>query len=174
MKKHIFGLAIFSFIVGSAAIVYSFFNVPEIVPVPAVITVSESQPVLMRKTSCKARVIKKTGGVEIKQAVFNLHTGQFSWELATPDVDAQVALHFYSKDENGTRYIMTERVNNKFSHNGILRYSSSYGWLIKRKSHENLYVIAEFEPESENYNFSTSQPKFDALKATAVTIDYGK
>lgn len=180
MTKHIIGLALFSFIVGVSAIVYALFNVPEIVPVYEVINISAPQYAPVKRTGCKMNRASKINAIEIKQAVLDLQTKQFSWELATPDIDEQIALHFFSKDSSGTRYITTEYINNTFSYNGILRYSSSYNWLNKRKSHENLYVTAQFESELTNYNephqyhINTSQPKFDARKATAVTIDYGK
>jgi len=179
MKKHILGLALFSFIVSAAAVVYAFFNVPEIVQVSEVITVSEPQYVPTR-TSCKMRSTPKNNSIKIEQAVLNLQTKQFNWELATPDREEAIALHFFSKDAGGTRYITSEQINNKFSHNGVLKFSDSYRWLNKRDSYENLYVIAQFDSEVINYseNFQVYgdrfQPKFDAAKATAVTIDSGK
>ncbi len=48
MKKHIVGLAIFSFIVSAAAIVYAIFNVPEVIPV-SVVPQSDS---LSKPTAC--------------------------------------------------------------------------------------------------------------------------
>jgi hypothetical protein len=114
----------------------------------------------------------------VKQAVFDLQTKQFNWELTVPDIDEPVALHFFSNDEKGARYITSERIHSKFSHNGFLKFSNSYVWLNKRKSFENLYVIAQFDSEmknrSENYQINSNefQPKFDAAKATPVTVDY--
>lgn len=180
MKKHILGLALFSFIVSAAAIVYAFFNASEIVQIYEV--VSTPQSVTTERTYCNKGKKPKKNSIEINQAILDLQTKQFSWELATPDVDEPIALYFFSKDANGeTRHIATERINNKFSHNGTLRYSSSYNWLNKRKSYENLYVIARFAPESKTYRNGDSlmhvesfPPNFDAAKATAVTVDYGK
>jgi hypothetical protein len=177
MKKHIIGLALFSFIVSAAAIVYALFNVPEIVPVSEVLTVSVPRSVPARY-SCKMK--RNNNSVKIRQAVLDLQTKQFNWELATPEIDEPIALHFFSNDDKGARYITSERINNKFSHNGILKFSNSYGWLNKRKSYENLYVIAQFDSEATNYSENYQvygnkfQPKFDAAKATAVTIDYGE
>jgi hypothetical protein len=123
---------------------------------------------------------RNIGKLTVKQAVFDLQTKQFSWELATPEIDEPIALHFFSNDEKGARYITTEQINNKFSHNGFLKFSDSYGWLNKRKSYENLYVIAQFDSEMKNYSENYQvygnkfQPKFDPAKATAVTVDYGE
>ncbi len=179
MKKHIIGLALFSFIVSTAAVVYALFPVPEIAPVSEVITVSVPQ--YNAKRSCRMRLRSdNSASIEVRQAVLDLQTKQFNWELATPDIDEPIALHFFSNDDKGTRYITSEQINNKFSHNGILKFSTSYGWLNKRKSYENLYVIAQFDSEATNYSENYQvygnkfQPKFDAAKATAVTIDYGE
>jgi len=180
MKKHIIGLTLFSFIVSAAAIVYAIFNVSAIPVVSEVIVDSSPQYVPAERTHCKMRRESKVNSIEIRQAVFNTQTKQISWELATPDVDEPVELLFFLKDGEGTRFIASERINNKFSYNGVLRYSSSYDWLNKRQSPANLYVMARFESEMKNYteNFQVYgnkfQPKFDAAKATAVTVDYGK
>ena len=151
MKKHIIGLALFSFIDSAAAVIYALFPVPEIAPVSEVITVSVPQYNVKR--SCRMKLkMNKIPSIEVRQAVLDLQTRQFNWELATPDIDEPIALHFFSNDDKGTRYITTEQINNKFSHNGILKFSNSYGWLNKRKSYENLYVIAQFDSEAVNYS----------------------
>lgn len=178
MKKHIIGLALFSFIVSASAVVYALFNMPEITPVYEV--VSTPQYVPAERTRCKMKKESKVDSIEIKQAVLSLQTKQFTWELETPDIDEAIVLHFFSKDNTGVRYITSETVNNSFAHNGVLRYSSSYNWLNKRQSYENLYVTAQFDSEATNYSENYQvygnkfQPKFDAAKATAVTVDYGK
>ena len=179
MTKHIIGLTLFSFIVGASAIVYALFNIPEIVQVSEVVTTSA--PHYNVKNSCRTKSKSyKNNSIKIKQAVLDLQTKQFVWELATPDRNEEIALHFFSKDANGTRYITTERINNKFSYNGVLKVSDSYGWLNRRNSHENLYVVAQFDSDAVNYSENYQvygnkfQPKFDARKAAAVTVDYGK
>ena len=174
MKKHIIGLTLFSVIVSAAAIVYGLFNIPEIV------SVSAPQYVPAQRTHCKMRRGSKINSIEIRQAVFNVQTKQFDWELATPETDESIILHFFSKDGRGTRYINSEKVANTLSRNGLLQFSNSYDWLNKRQSYENLYVIAQFDSEAINYSENYQvygnkfQPKFDAAKAAAVTVDYGR
>ncbi len=176
--KHIIGLALFSFIVSAAAVVYALFNVPEIVPVYEIVLTPQYVPA--QRTHCKMKKNTKINSIEVRQAVLDLQTKQFNWELSAPDVDEPIALHFFSKDNRGTRYIASEQVADTFSRNGVLRFSDSYEWLNKRKSYENLYVIAQFASEAENYSENYQvydnkfQPKFDAAKATAVTVDYGE
>jgi hypothetical protein len=182
MKKHILGLALFTIIVGAAAIVYGFLNVPQIIPVPAPQYISTTTTTL--KTSCwrmkRAHNEFRANSIEVRQAVLDVPTKQFNWELALPESNEPIELHFFVKNDKETRYITSEQVKNKFSNNGELKFSDSYDWLNKRKSLDNLYVIAQFESEATNYNENFEvygdkfQPKFDVNKATAVTVDYGK
>ncbi len=178
MKKHIFGLALFSFIVSASAIVYAFFNVPEIVQVSEVFTTP--QYISTERTYCDKKKKVKNNSIQVKQAVLDLQTQQFNWELATPERNELIDLHFFSKEANGTRYITTEQINNKFAYNGVLKISDSYRWLNKRASYENLYVVAQFDSDATNYSENYQvygnkfQPKFDATQATAVTVDFGK
>lgn len=179
MKKHIVGLALFGFIVTSVAVIYGFLSFPKITPVPAPQYNPTSSP-----TSCwkmkRERKEPKANSIEVRQAVLDMPTKQFNWELALPESNESIELHFFVKNDKETRYLTTEQVKNKLSNNGVLKFSNSYDWLNKRKSFDNLYVIAQFESEATNYseNFQVYgnkfQPKFDAMKATAVTVDYGK
>jgi hypothetical protein len=184
MKKHILGLGLFSFIVITAGFIYSMFSVANVEEVLVIKNIEpyESHPMpnscwKMKRASKESNVGKLT----VKQAVFDLQTKHFNWELATPDIDEMIELQFFSNDGKNVKYIASERVNNKFSHNGSLKFSnSSYGWLSERNSYKNLYVIARFESEMKNYSENYQaygnrfQPKFDAAKATAVTVDYGE
>lgn len=166
MKKHILGLAIFSFIVGAAAIVYAVFNVPETLLASQVIPVLvvPHNDSMEKPTSCwNMRRGSKESNLDqpvIKQAIFNLKTKQFSWELAAPNADLPIALHLFVKDEKGTRFV-----------DSFLAVDS-FEWADELDSYANLYVIAERAPTSK---FDKKHPpKFDANKATAVLLDYSK
>ena len=182
MKKHVLGLGLFSFIVITAGFIYSMFSVAKVEEIIVIKNIEPRESYPMPNSCWKMKQVSKgtnIGKLTVKQAIFDLQTKQFNWELATPDIDEPIALHFFSNDDKGARYITSEQINNKFSHNGILKFSSSYGWLNKRKSHENLYVIAQFDSEAVNYSENYQvygnkfQPRFDAAKATAVTVNYG-
>ncbi len=174
MKKHIIGLALFSFIVSAAAIVYALFNVPEIV------SISAPQYIPAKKTHCKMRREFKINSIEIRQAVLNWHTEQFDWELAIPEIDEPIVLHFFSVGHRGTWYIASEKVSNTSHRNGLLQFRSSYDWLDKLQANQSLYVTAQFDSEAVNYSENYQvyddkfQPKFDTAKAVPVTIDYDK
>jgi hypothetical protein len=183
MKKHVLGLGLFSFIVITAGFIYSMFSAANVEEVFVIKNIEPYESYPMPNSCWKMKHASKetnVGKLTVKQAVFDLQTKQFNWELTAPDIDEPIALHFFSNDENGARYITSERIHNKFAHNGFLKFSNSYSWLNKRKSFENLYVIAQFDSEmknqSENYQVHGSdfQPKFDAARATAVTVDYGE
>lgn len=173
MKKHIIGLMLFGFIVSATAIVYAFFNVSEFAQVNEVVSVSTPQYVSSEKTHSKMRLKSRSNSIEVRQAVLNIQTKEFSWELVTPQDDLMLVLHFFLKDNEGTHYITTEQQPHITMKAGKHRFNTtSFDWLSERKSYENLYVTAEFFPEYDyTYDY---QPTFDATKATAVTIDYGK
>ena len=167
MKKHILGLMLFSFIVGATAFVYAvFFGVVRVVPVAGDEEVSAYPAV---KTSCWMRKKEsKADFLKVNQAVYNLQSKEFSWEIATPRKNELIALHFFSKDGSGMRYIETETVNAQMAQNGLLRFNNNYQWMNKLKSLDNLYVVAE------PYADIARHPHFDAANATAVTFDHGE
>jgi len=173
MKKHIIGFALFSFIVGTTAFIYAMFNIVRVVEVPAP---TYSQTYSSKTSGCKMkRQLRESnfGSPVIEQVVFNLKTKQFSWKLAAPETDLPIALHFFVKDDNGTRYITTEQEMSSSLRDENLSFTGSYLPLDNLDSDANLYVIAEFVPTSRRYN-KNFQPKFDASRATAVSLDYGK
>ncbi len=170
MKKHIIGLALFSFIVSAAAIVYAIFSIPEI------ITVSAPQYIPAQRKHCKMkRELNESemNSIEVKQATINMKAEELNWEIVAPEINAPIALYFFSKDINGTHYISSTPVITEFSRIGKLKINKPFKFLYEPKSYENLYVIARFVSDSEIYN-QNNLPKFDAAKATAVTVDYGK
>ena len=168
MKKHFFGFALFSFIVGTAAVVYAMFNVVSVEEV----TVRNYSTYSPTKSYCKMKRELRESNVDsptIKQAILNLKTKQLKWELAAPENNSKIALHFFIKDESGTRYLDSVLAPAYGHEYGTIRATSSYLWLDNLESYENLYVTAEPISTSayKNKNF---QPKFDQSKATAVLI----
>lgn len=178
MKKHIFGLAIFSLIVGATAIVYAALGSASCsMSAPVNEPVFVEVPQYSSKTSCwkMKKDAAQTDGVFVKvnQAVINLQSKEFSWELAVSGSDAPIALHFFSKDGGNARYINTETISGKLAQNGLLRFNNTYQWISRRKSFGNLYVIAEFDSRAAIFG-SSYQPTFDAARAVPVTVDLGE
>jgi hypothetical protein len=173
MKKHIIGLMLFSFIVSAAVVIYGFLNI--LFPVPNPVTVYLPQYVPSGKTHCNLRgEVKesKISSVKVKQAVINLQTKEFSWEIDASKIDAPVNLHFFSKENGGTYYI-TSSPFVALSHTGRANITEAFDFMHKPVFSENLYVIGDYYYESKIYG-KANPPKFDINKATSVTIDYGK
>ncbi len=175
MKKHIIGLTLFSFIVSAAAVVYAFFNVPEIIPVSEVVAVSAPQYVPVQRNHCKMRRQLEESEVNssiITQAVFNMKTKKLSWNLVSADSDYPTLLHFFVKDEKGLRQIPSLYVEYA-EKDGELNFSESYGNLSRISPRANLYLIAD----TNSYLYSGDLKRvveFDSSKAIPVIIDYGK
>ncbi len=189
MKKHLFGFALFSFIVGTTAFIYAMLNIVNIreVPVPAYsATYSPTKSCWKMK---RESVEPKFDSPKISQAVLNLKTKEFNWKLETPEIGAPIALHFFVEDKKGVRYIASEQVLMVVGRNmseemdkrlinvsgslGKVKFTGSYLSLDNINAYQNLYLIAEFVSISQirNNNF---QPEFDAEKAIPVLIDSGK
>ena len=189
MKKHLLGFALFSLIVGTAAFAYAMFNVVKVDEVPAP---SYYQAYSPTKSCWKMkRNVRESNfdAPKVSQAVFNRRTEQLSLKLELPETSSEVALHFFVKDAEGTRYISSEqvlggargRVEGKMDLQaadgeyrfGEMKVTGSYSSLDNLNSYENLYLIAESVSVSQirNNNF---QPEFDAAKAIPVLIDSGR
>ncbi len=172
MKKHIIGFTLFSIIVGTAAFVYAMFNVVNVEEVfaPAYTPTYQGKSCWKMKRDLKE---SNVGSPVIRQAVLDLRTKQLNWELTAPQTNSKIALHFFVKDEDGTRYINSVIAPESGFENGVIKATSSYLWLDNLDSYENLYVIAEFTSWS-NYKNKNNQPKFDPAKATSVLLYSGE
>lgn len=171
MKKHIIGLAFFSFIVSAAAVIYAIFNIPQITPVYEI--VSTPQYIPAERTHCKLRSRANRFSLEIKQAVYDVRTRQFNWELTASPSTSRIALHFFIRDANGTRYLNSIFAPQASFENGAIKAASSSRWLDRLESYENTYVIPEYTSGNE-FDDKNYQPNFDAARAMPVTIYYGK
>ena len=173
MKKHIFGLAIFSFIVGAAAIVYGIFSYSEIP------SVSVPQYVLAERMHCKMKRNLNESKIDsptIYQAVFDVKNKRFSWYLSGSKRNSQTVLHFFISDSKGTQYIDSVPAEG-LNGDGDLNYSPFYRNIDKLDPNVNFYLIAEVDGVTSHgfhENNINHQVKFDAGKATAVTKDFGE
>ncbi len=176
MKKHIVGLMLFTFIVGASAIIFGFFNVPEILEVsaPRYFSKSYEKPAQIGKISADSPVIR--------QAFFNRNTKQINLDLllnSTGDEEGRLPLKisFFRKSENGMRFVGSEKVeliSASYQYEGEkvrAAITASYIWLDNLNHYDNLYVIAEVDRKPYNSN----EPSiFDARFAKAVTLYAGK
>jgi hypothetical protein len=155
MKKHIFGIALFVTIVGISGIAYSVF-----IQEKTIICLFPVNPVKHEDHEIRS------GQPLVKQVVLDLKTKQINLEFSDNKLKTRIALHFYTVDSNGSRYLNTEYARTSSD------TTSSYFWLNGLKSYENLYVIADEYPNT--HRGTSSVPGFDMSKATPVLLDSGK
>ncbi len=187
MKKHIVGFIIFNFIVGTSLIVAAFFyQKPKFESV--VITPVTSETYTRSCWKSKSRFINNTTSARVTQAIFDSKAQELKTELFVQADDekslktTKVALHFFVKDGNSTRYLATEDLKDeKVSMKGTFDSSesraakvtflinSSYQWLddLKSPSRDNLYVVPQIITNNSYHDY---KPVFDEMNATPVTI----
>jgi len=164
MKKHIIGLALFSFIVSAAVFIYkNVFAVRELPPV-------KSYSVKTVTGDANRKVSKE---LRVEQGVYKLKSKLLVWELSAPKVNSPVVFHFFVKDEKGTRHITSGQGVASCLIDAKLEFKTYYSGLDNLKSYENLYVVPEFGTSSKVYD-KGFEPKFDVDKATPILIDSGE
>jgi hypothetical protein len=170
MKKHLLGFALFSFIVGTAIFIYAMLNIVNIEEVTAP---NYSPNYYSKATSCWKMKHESNrtnfGSPVVEQAIFNTKSKVLNWVLNTSNSDTSVALNFFVKDENGTRYVNSIFVPAAAYRDGLVRATSSYEWLDNLGSYDNLYVIAEPISFGERGKYNLPM-KFDANRATPVLL----
>jgi hypothetical protein len=185
MKKHIVGFILFCFVVGVAVFtsgVWRIFSEYEkVVPKREEDSYSKIKPILTETEATVGAIDKKSPTV--RQAVFNLNTKQVNLELLFRDrvstsESIHVKLSYFRNDSKGARFITSEVVSllpesfyyrNK---DATAVFTSSYEWLDKLDSYENLYVVAEFTGKYSSAEKTT--PKFDAGFAKEILLFSGK
>ncbi len=180
MNQNVFGVILFSFIVGTAIFVSEFF-----VTLPTPPPVYE-RPVYESRTSCRKNMVTQTvpaeiASIKVRQAVLNAETGKLYTDFLVKRESPQtqtvgVALHFFVKDGRGTRYLATETValSPEFNYDEKANNSvvSSYQWLDDLQRRDNLYVVAESSiPFQKSKNL---EPKFDEANAVPVLLMKGR
>lgn len=192
MKNHIVGLAVFTFIVGAAAIVYAIFNVSETISVAEVVPVSAvtENNSSSKPTSCWNMKRKSdelnAAGLIIKQAVYNVKTKKFSWKLSVSNSElntddptilhwylptTSAVMHLFLQDEKGIRRIYAPAIKESTGKETLGSLSVFDKAPSSNSPKANLYIMIA----NQRYPTSVDNPiEFDSSKAFPVTIDYGK
>lgn len=183
MNQNVFGVILFSLIVGTAVFVSVYF-VPLPVP-PAVVEKTFNTITVDKKYSCSKQSRRTVyqppqyglANVKVIQAVFNQETKQLNTEfrikrLSNETEGVRIALHFFVKNGKNTTYQATETITLRpdFANTGTADHAvvSSFKWLNDMQPQDNLYVIAE---STVSFNQSKSlEPVFEAAKAQSVTV----
>ncbi len=180
MNQNIFGVILFSVIVGTAILISEMFVT---LPTPAAVY---ERPTYESRTTCHRRVVNQTtpvgvASIKVVQAVLNQQTNQLDTDFLikkeNPQTEAVgIALHFFVKDGGTTRYLATETITGvpEYNHDGTAKYSviSSFKWLNDLKSRDNLYVLAESSIPFQRSKLLT--PNFDEANASPVLLAKGR
>jgi hypothetical protein len=178
MNKHVFGFALFSFIVGVAIAVSGWLAFKTVsVNVFEVNKTSRFED----RNYCPNQKFKNSGAdVKIEQAVLDVNTKQlktFLWlnpSVRTGNAYDAVRLHFFVKNEKETRYLETEDIWVKSAFDSKKEsVLSSLKWLDKLESFDNLYVVPQTIDDS-YVNYKTNPPRFDSLNAAPVLLSKGR
>lgn len=177
MKRNIIGLVVFSLIIGAAVFVKSALSVRN--PVNYDYAARRDCP-LHQPFSSELNSPQSVGTVKlsVKQAVLNLKTMQINWEVAVPLKNSLFALHFFVKDNHGTRYLASElgpmsSFGKTSSDTGALEFTSSYLWLDNLGHYQNLYVVPE-QVSFSDYQSKHFSPQFDENAAIPVLLYSGR
>ncbi len=184
MNKHIVGFILFNLIVGTSIIIAAFFyQIPKYESV--VVTPVTSETYTRSCWKSNKRYENNLTSAKVTQAVFDSKTQKLKTELFIKSrqnsfTDIKVALHFFVKDSNSTRYLATEDLTreemNMRSISGITErriaeasflVTSDYQWVGDLKSRDNLYVMPEVVNAGMNRDYT---PVFYEVNATPVTL----
>jgi len=170
MKKHIFGIAIFSFIVFAAAFVYGIFSCSEIADV------SVPQYVPAERTNCKFRreiSESESFSSNVIQAVYSVKTKKITWQGNLSNKENLTYFHFWVVDGKGISYIGSMPSKNVLRGDKIIDSDEPRLNLDKISASANLYLIPDTFKQTPLSEIEY-HPKFDKANAIPVTIDYGK
>lgn len=140
MKKHITGFLLFSFIVGTAAFIYSIFSIVNVEEVYAPTTYAPVNSCWKMK-----RTIRKTDNDSpiIKQVDLDFKTKQLNLKLNLQSFDSPIQLRFFIKKGNDVRFLTSEIVPYDATINNTGKFTSYSLQTDELGEYGNLYLIAE-------------------------------
>ena len=162
MKKHIFGLTIFSLIVGAAAIIYGNFNCPKI-------AIADAAPTIPTYDRFKREMNQpENSSSNLAQAVYSVKTKTLMWQGTLPNEKAATHFNLWVLDRVNFTFIGS--IGAKNMADGKVYVSDELNRsLDKIAPSDNLYMIGASKNGEENHRFMS-----DARNAVPVTIDHGK
>lgn len=175
MTKHIAGIMLFTFIVGSSAVIAGlFYEAP--LELRSFSSTDEYVSHKRKKRKRRCRSHKKRHATErglvsvgIAEAVFDKNSGLLTASHTVEPSSlnerrGSLVYHFYVKDELGARHVKSERVWVPLESSNMV---SAFEWLQNRHSTDNLFVASEYRDVR---SFSRIAPKFEDSNATPVVI----
>lgn len=168
MTKHIAGMILFTFIVGSSAIIAGlFYEIPEANSVAVTENYSVYKTKEKRSYCYLRRQRAENASVELTQAVFNSDVSRLTTRVNFEDESNSygvVDLHFFVNDKYGTRFLKTERI---YVSTGTDEYTKILDWMGRLGSRENLFVIPEVHKDGYE---NLSSPTFAQSKAIPIQL----
>jgi len=175
MTKHIVGLVLFTFIVGTSAGIAGLFGEPS--KQGNSFSLRENFRVFKRKRKkrrCRKRrrprfLKRRLVSTGITKAVFDEESGllltKHSLRRSSNSKERKTLVyHFYVKDEFGTHYARSKRISGAFSSsitvNGI-------EWLVNRRPKNDLYIMSEYVPNGRSWK---KPLEFDGSKAVLIRV----
>ena len=166
MTKHIAGLILFSFIVGTSVFISAVTSTERVADVKVNYRVFKKKKKKKRRRH-RCRPHRRDVDLTLDKAVFSRQTGLLSTsfqELAPSGVSGIVELHFFSKDRYGTRFLKTESIGYVDLES---RYSEPLDWLKRIDDSQNIYVSATINERPSRWGIP---PRFDSSKAVRLSI----
>ena len=159
MKKHIFGLAIFSFVVFAAAFVYGILTSP--------IIDSDDVSTISTHGEFKREINQsETTSPNVAQAVYNVKTKTLTWQGVLPNEKAATHFNLWTRDRISFTFIGSIPVENMAD--GNVHISSELNRSLRKiASSENLYLIGAGNNSEENDQFMIKLEN-----AVSVTINH--
>ena len=183
MKKHVAGLVLFCFVVGSAAFIAEALDILTDRRVrPGLGDEVRYPDVRMPVQEMKSYPVDKKLTV-VRQAVINTASKELKVELLFNDdfvaagQKSCVRLNYFQNDKNGLRFLTSEtffffRKPTPDENKGKTAFvTSAYKWLNQLDSYENLYVTVE--SIGVDYDLKNASAPFDAESAKEITVEWG-
>lgn len=167
MTKHIAGLILFSFIVGTSVFVAAITGSERTVDVQTNYYRTFKKKKRKRKRR-RCRPHRHDVESKLEAATFNRESGLLATSFSKfghHRMSKDVELHFFAKDRYGTRFLKTEYLGTVGS--GIERFKEM-NWLKRIDEGQNIYVLAKSNDAHRAWSFP---PKFDASDAVLVEFD---
>ncbi|NNF00629.1 MAG: hypothetical protein HKN25_16545 [Pyrinomonadaceae bacterium] len=179
MIKHIVGFVIFTFIIGTSALVAALFS-PVQQKFKSVTVSSGDHYTYKRRKRCRRKKrpkprphFKRSYRRELRsagiiQAIYDVRNNTLTTSHDVKKMSYRrkgaTHFHFYVKDGAGTRHVATERVVSNLQAPKIV---GVFDGLKGLDTYENLYVISEYKSYRSNWS---AAPRFDDTLAVPVLI----
>ena len=186
MNQNVYGMFLFSAIVGAAVFIDMF---AVALPEPPAIesTTVYTRRAIVTDRGCfkdykKKPKRPKKPKFEVTQVVFNTNTKkrttQLKWDNAdstATTISEPLVFHFFQKTSAGFEYLNSDKLFLPLEieiDSGTSEILSSYSWLDSRSNYNNLYLM--IETDNQPFSNRNEEISFDEAKAEPILLNFGK